>query len=290
LDRTVWQRLAAIDRFGDVDTVLATCGSPLSRAIVAARGWRSRKGWEAALERATAVENMLARLVGRVEAVCGTSADLDCLVRGSLAQGIVTTRSDIDFEISGPSAENGAIGVERMVAQICRLLGWNAEGSEGRPTEIDLDFGTVSRDLHEWMELRRVGMPERDRGWMHHHPSRPSGAVWEIQSTFERAGRPTTAKFAFFEARSAIARLAWRAQCPFIPIPLQLDYLAGIVSASDVANLRAIARDCLDAYESGAAGQCPTLRHVRQALDDLRARHGLPGPAQAAGNSISRSA
>jgi hypothetical protein len=94
--------------------------------------------------------------------------DLQLILRGSLAQGVVSNRSDLDFELSSTAHPHGHRGAERLVVDILGTFGLASEASDGRPAEVDIHDSSsgLGRDLYEWMELRRPGSVVHDPGWL----------------------------------------------------------------------------------------------------------------------------
>lgn len=238
-------------------------------------------GLEAAGRRADIAEAILVRICDLVLPALGLSG-LQLLLRGSLAQGVVTAGSDVDFELSGPTQPHGHRGVESLVVDALAAFGIGAEASEGRPSEVDLgdpDSGPT-RDLHEWMELRGPGSFAHDPGWFAAVVPVDHAHLANRQSRYEQAGREATAKYLWFEARAALARVVLRA-APGVPSVAVLDQfgaLPELLGPGDAQELRDIV---VNALEQRELEHCDPVRcaDLRGRLDRFRERHGLPGPA-----------
>ncbi|GAA4263451.1 hypothetical protein [Dactylosporangium darangshiense] len=238
-------------------------------------------GLEAAERRAGVAEAILVRVCDLVVAALDLDG-LQLLLRGSLAQGVVTGRSDVDFELSGPAHPRGHAGAEALVVGALASFGITAEATVGRPVEADLcDPGAgTTRDLHEWMELRRPGSAAHDPGWLDAVIRADPAGLAIRQSEYERAGREHSAKYLWFEARAALARVVMRAtpSVPPVTVPDQFAALPELLGHDDARELRAVVLGALDQRELDHAdpARCADLRGR---LDTIRERHGLPGPA-----------
>ncbi|WP_213451199.1 hypothetical protein [Rhizomonospora bruguierae] len=258
-----------------------SCADPLSVLAEQVTALAGHTGLEAAERRAGVAEAILVRVCDLVVAALDLGG-LQLLLRGSLAQGVITGRSDIDFELSAPAHPRGHAGAEALVVDVLASFGITAEATAGRPVEADLggpDAGTT-RDLHEWMELRRPGSAAHDPGWLGAVIRADLARLATRQSEYERAGREHSAKYLWFEARAALARVVMRA-APGVPPVTVLDQLAALpelLGHDDAQELRAIVLGALDQRELDHAdpARCADLRGR---LDAIRERHGLPGPA-----------
>ena len=237
------------------------------------------QGWHAACARAALAEALLARIANLV--TCSLGLDLQLILRGSLAQGVLGQRSDIDFELSSPTHPAGHHGAEGLVIDILACFGLAAEGSAARPVEADIKGSNpaVSRDLHEWFELRRPGSHQHDPGWVAQalRPSRDRLVIQ--QSEYEGLGRQHSAKYLWFEARAALARLVFREHpgTPPVTLPEQLDLLPSLIGSALAAEIRQIVLASFDQREQASPDLtvCVALQHR---LDRLRALLSLPGP------------
>jgi len=239
---------------------------------------RASRGWQAATERGLLAERLLLAVHAWALDRTGVSEPLDLLLRGSGAQRVLTVFSDLDYEVSSPARPHGHPDVEVAMAERLAALGVDAEGSAGRPREVDLtDRAGHCRDLHELTELRRAGSPRRDAGWVGEAFAGAPADWWNRTSTYEAHGRHSHAKFAFFEIRALICRLSWRHDVRDGTTAGQLAGLAVILPA-EAATLRALAVEALDNYEAGPRDSTPAVEHLQQRMAELRHRHHLAGP------------
>jgi hypothetical protein len=249
------------------------------------------RGWQAALRRARVAEALLARAADLVSTTLGLP-ELDVLLRGSCAQGVMGARSDIDFELSSTEYPRGHVAAEELIAEILEQFGFASEGSAARPKETDVRSadGSVTRDLHEWMELRRPDGDVHDPGWMAALVATSLSLLTSHTSQYEQSlgssegsvDVDAAAKRIWFEARSAVARLVFRSGRwlhPPVRLDRQLQLLPELVGGTEADEITAL---CLSAFalrESPAATASPTaLRAVSDQLVALRARLALPGP------------
>jgi hypothetical protein len=236
-------------------------------------------GWTAACRRAELAEALLVRICDLVVSALGLT-DIELILRGSLAQGAVTYCSDLDFELSGPRFPSGHRGAERLVLDILAACGLEAEASEGRPTEADLydQRSGLTRDVHEWMELRRPGSDLHDPGWLRHIFAPTMTQLVYTDSEYERAGRRNSAKFAWFEARTLLARLAFRyAQGPPpVIIWRQLNLVDKVIDGVRANELRDIVMIALDLRERNGQ-DLAQISALQRRIDELCRQVSLPG-------------
>ncbi|MFJ8476495.1 hypothetical protein [Kitasatospora sp. NPDC094011] len=261
---------------------------PLRQLARRLTGLASASGWSAACERAEVAEEITSRLARVVLAVLGRE-DLDLLLRGSCAQGVLGLSSDVDFELSSAEFPAGHRPAEDLVIEALGCLGLAAEGSAARPVERDLVSadGRVSRDLHEWFELRRPGYAHHDRGWTATFLSGPSAYALDRPSQYEGQGREHTTKYLWFESRAALARLVF-ATPALSPRPVtleqQLSVLPGLIGDHEAVELRDLIQETFALREAADPSQ-PADGHAEREcsrlagrLDRLRQQLGLPGP------------
>ena len=242
------------------------------------RACRATVGWDAALARAGIAERLLLACYDWALARNQPAGPLDLLMRGSGAQGVLSIYSDLDFEVSSPDFPRGHPAIEAAITQRLAELGVDAEGSTGRPREVDL-IGQAghTRDLHEMSELRRAGSTRRDAGWVGVAFAEAPAEWWNRTSSYEAHGRHRHAKFAFFEIRALICRVSWRHGLPAGTTAGQLAALRRVASATS-AELRDLAIGALAAYEADPRSDSPTVRDLQHRMARLRDRHGLAGP------------
>lgn len=244
-----------------------------------------QRGWDAARRRAALAEGLLVQVSDLVVSALGLTG-LHLILRGSLAQAVVSRGSDLDFELSGSRHPHGHRPVERLVLDILAAFGLQAEASEGRPAEADIRSpgGGLARDLHEWMELRRPGSDLHDPGWLNEHLDPPLSLLLDTQSAYERASRQLSAKYLWFEVRALLARLAFRHATgrPPATAAQQLRLLRDCVGESDAVEIRDLLMAALALREQDdfPLVECIALQ---DRASELRRRAGLPGPSQASG-------
>jgi hypothetical protein len=239
---------------------------------------RTSRGWSAAVERALLAERLLLATYAWAVGRTGAEEPLDLLLRGSGAQRVLSVFSDLDYEVSSPAYPHGHSDVEAVMADRLAALGVEAEGSAGRPREVDLvDRAGRCRDLHELSELRRAGSARRDAGWVGDAFADAPPDWWNRVSSYEAHGRHRHAKFAFFEIRAIICRLSWRHQVPDGTTEGQLTGLAQVLG-DDTATLRAMAVKALAGYEAGPRASTSSVEDLQQRMAELRRRQHLAGP------------
>lgn len=239
---------------------------------------RANRGWQAGIERALLAEQLLLATYSWAIDRSGVDEPLELLLRGSGAQRLLSVFSDLDYEVSSPEHPHGHADVEAWMSDRLAALGVEAEGSDGRPREVDLtDPAGHCRDLHELTELRRAGSPRRDAGWVGEAFAGAPVDWWNRVSTYEAHGRHPHAKFAFFEVRALICRLSWRHGVLEGTTAGQLTGLARALPGEAVT-LRALAVEALDHYEAGPQASTAAVRSLQQRLAELRRRHHLAGP------------
>ncbi|MEU3560462.1 hypothetical protein [Kitasatospora sp. NPDC006786] len=248
---------------------------------------RGVNGWDAARERAEVAEEVTARIARTAQTSLGLEG-LELILRGSCAQGVLGRGSDVDFELSSPDHPNGHRALEDLVIEALACLGLAAEGSAARPTERDVVSadGMLSRDLHEWFELRRPGMDHHSPGWVATAIAAPSTAAISRPSEYEQRGRELTAKYLWFESRAMLARLVFtRAAAAPPPVKLvdQLSLLHELVPGDEAAEVKALVRRTFALREAADPAPLVTdldaeVEQLAGQLDVLRRRLGLPGP------------
>ncbi|MEV7359325.1 hypothetical protein [Kitasatospora sp. NPDC091276] len=273
--------------FSTTERPLAADLQPLEQLAARLKELRGVGGWNAACERADVAEEVTARMARTAQAVLGLEG-LELILRGSCAQGVLGRGSDIDFELSSPDHPNGHRALEDLVIEALTCLGLAAEGSAARPTERDVVSadGMVSRDLHEWFELRRPSMDHHSPGWVSTVITAPSTTVISRPSDYEQRGRELTAKYLWFESRALLARLVFARSAdapPPVRLVPQLSLLHGLVPGDEAAEVEALVRRTFALREAADPAPPTTdldaeVEQLAGRLDVLRRRLGLPGP------------
>lgn len=150
------------------------------------------------------------------------------LLRGSLAQKIMTPKSDVDFEISSSTYVNGIPELESLLICILSQFGIDAEGSNGRPEEVDFIGKTnTTRDLHELLELRQIMCHIRSNHWVVREFDCVLPSDFLKYSTYEKENKEINAKFVLLKIRTLIARLGAQQHLRYI---LPLDILKALAA------------------------------------------------------------
>lgn len=236
-------------------------------------------GWTAAVRRAEIVES----LVGQIAALATTAFgldDLQLLLRGSLAQGVLGLSSDVDFELSSPAHPHGHRAIEGVLVELLSGFEIRAEGSGARPSEVDLRGESgITRDLHEWLELRRPGSAMHDPGWLRDLIAPEDARLARQLSAYELLGREHSAKYLWFETRVLLARLVVRESGQQVPVVLhsQIARLPAVVGPELAAEITEVVTASFDHRELGTPDG-HELTVLRARVDDLRTALALPGP------------
>ncbi len=273
--------------FSTAERPLAAGLQSLKHLVLRLEELRGVDGWDAACERAQVAEEVTARIARTAQAVLGLEG-LELILRGSCAQGVLGRGSDIDFELSSPGHPHGHWALEDLVIEVLACLGLAAEGSAARPTERDVVSadGMLSRDLHEWFELRRPGVDHHSPGWVATAIAAPSTTVISRPSEYERRGRELTAKYLWFESRALLARLVFArsaAAPPPVELVPQLSLLHELVPSDEAATVEALVRRTFALREAAdhappTTGPDTEVEQLADRLDVLRRRLDLPGP------------
>lgn len=265
---------------------------PFYAALTEYARYEDDRGWEPACARSRAMDRLLAAAMSvLIDSRDRPDEEIQLLLRGSQAHGVLSCRSDIDFELSGPKAPNGHVDLEQRLSTLLGAAGVESEGSAGRPDQDDLHgAGGLRRDLHEWCELRRPQSLRRDPGWLAEVFSGLPPDWWARRSQYESIGRQNDGKYCFFEARALCARLALREGIGMGTSPSQLDALRPRIAGPTLSGLEACLRSSLVAYERDLKGA--EVSELQDSLAGWRASVGLPGPdtSRAPGPDIRRSA
>lgn len=205
-------------------------------------------GFDEAVQRANTYESILLLCKNAVEKSLSILPS-KCYVRGSLANGICSIYSDIDFEFSNEHSDLfNAEEVEKMICVLLSVLEIDSEGSTGRPTEADLYSKGLqqSRDLHEFMELRELGTKSIPQDIYNKFDL--TELWWNEKSLYEKDGEKLSGKVAFFQSRSILSRYAFDnkiTQSMYIP-----EILENISNLSDKILFKKNIQKALKSYES----------------------------------------
>jgi hypothetical protein len=172
------------------------------------------------------------------------NADLQFLLRGSIANGMCSVHSDLDFEISSPARPNGFPEAEILLGLLLDSFGIRSENSAGRPTERDIVYSGGTRDVLEWLELRD---PEGRAPWPHacNGRARPETA---LLGSFERDARQMDGKHLWLAVRGTMARASAARGCGEARTMAQIQWLRRATN-TDTVPLRLLLRQALAAYE-----------------------------------------
>ncbi len=222
--RGLMERLKYANTELDVYDAYRKKGGPAARGAVEFLLLSDKTGWDAAVRRSESVDKILSGLFNHVGKAIGNKSELELILRGSVAQGLMTTRSDLDFEVSGPKYPDGNLEWESLIIEAVKLLGLESEGSCSRPLFADLVTirnSKLTRDLHEWMELRKIEGNEHNPGWLRNHFQVSTFQLLQ-ESLYEKEGIPLSPKTLFFRVRTLIARLNFYYGFEFAKTELQL--------------------------------------------------------------------
>lgn len=217
----------------------------LAEASRRLRRLRGRRGLAAALLRARLTEYVIATLWRSTRDLFGWDADLQLLLRGSVANGMCSIKSDVDFEISSPARPDGFAEAEMLLKLLLDGFGIPSEPSAGRPSESDIVYPAGTRDVLEWLELR--DLDGSSAPWPHAHGGRTRSEI-ALLGTYERGVRRMDGKHLWLAVRGAIARASALHGCRTAKTLAQVGWLRRVAGADAVA-LRALLKHALDAYE-----------------------------------------
>lgn len=273
--------LRQLSQAADLELNGRSDGPTVTDAAEGLREIAGTPGWDAALKRADLAEVLLSRLAELTTATFDLD-DLQLILRGSLAQGVLSIDSDLDFELSSPDWPQGHRAVEALLIDLLAAFGLEGEGSAARPTESDLACADprVTRDLHEWMELRRPGSSQHDPGWLRGVLDPDDNHLAEHRSQYELLGRQSSAKYLWFEARAATARLVFRTHParPPVTLPEQLAHVTTAIDSSAGDDLTEVVWASFTQRDQLTPTGSHELHLLRKRLDVIRGRYGLPGP------------
>ena len=269
-----------IEHIDSIDSALMAFGryDDTCEALLSYERSKDESGWTAAITRSVMLERILWSLFSTSLDVFGVSKGPQLIFRGSLGQGIVSNKSDVDFEISSPIHPEGYRRLELFIGAVLEVFDISWEASEGRPIEADLTAACgLTRDLHEWSELRLPNSYRHDPGWIGDHFRDIGRDWWKRKSLYEREGRKRTGKYLFFEARALIARLSNKYHLGLATTDRQLKELEHYLPTMEWERLNAIVKESLEYYEK-QHDYHETYDKIVTELDNVRIRLGIPGP------------
>jgi len=231
-------------------------------------------GLDAALDRSRIAESIINGLALTLCYAFPFLARPQVILRGSVGQGIMTRFSDMDFELSSETHPHGRPPLEALLCDLLACFGLAAEGSDQRPTELDLTgMGGHHRDANEWSQLRhpltrggrpdwlRALFPDADRSW------------WRRLSLYER-DRPVSAKrngaYLFKATRSTVARLAARNGCVSSHILTQLATIDKTTPPNTAAHIRSLLVSSVLAREGAISDPASIDRLCHDVSDSCR--------------------
>lgn len=234
---------------------------------------RSSKGWKAAIERSQCIHEFLNDIYKIITISLQNLSDYDLLLRGSCGQGLMTIKSDVDFEISNNHKPNGFLAAEKLLATILRLFDIDCDCSTDRPTEIDLiSTQGYTRDFHEWSELIIPGSKTINKGWNNNLYNVEN--VWRYYSDYETQKHNLSTKYLFFQIRAIIERYAIKHSILQSQIPEILNALSGHIPNEDVEQLVHIAHQCLNCYESNTVDS-EEIINLKLIIDNMYMKLGI---------------
>lgn len=230
-------------------------------------------GWSAALARSKCIHNFLKNIYLQLTKCFPLLSEYDLLLRGSCAQGLMTMKSDVDFEISSEQKPHGFIAAERLLSSILDIFNIECEGSPERPTEIDMkSMQGFTRDFHEWCELVIPGSKTQDKGW--NNLLYNVDAIWQCYSEYESQKHNLSTKYLFFQIRAIIERYAIKYSITQSLISDILKELYDYLPNGEMIMLNETVQNCLKCYEANSIDidKCISLKHT---IDYLYAILGI---------------
>ncbi len=229
-------------------------------------------GLNAAIQRAALVEQLIYRLSKFLMLLPVEMPQL--LVRGSLAHGILTTKSDVDFEFSSTTFPNGHLDLENILIAFCKIFDIACEGSLDRPKEKDLlshqaAYGT--RDLHEWMEMRVLMEDSKNALWSYPLFDLPKN-FWACKSQYEREYYSLTAKHLFFQVRCLIQRLGYQRDC----FKSNLPHILSSLPKQLADNLLNLLQESIMAYDNSQSYSLTELDDLQTQINYIAQKNNLP--------------
>lgn len=205
-------------------------------------------GWSAAIERSKYIHNFLKNVYYQLTWCFPILEEYDLLLRGSCAQGIMTTKSDVDFEVSSENKPHGFNAVESIISSLLSIFDIDCEGSSERPTEVDMEsIRGFTRDFHEWCELVIPESYCRDKGWNDSLYNEKD--TWQYYSEYESQKHNISTKYLFFQIRAIIERYALKYEINRSFISDILEELHSYLPNKEITLLSMTLQDCMECYE-----------------------------------------
>lgn len=256
----------------DIYTVLVTANIGIA-AVKQYQDLQSTCGWSAAVSRSKSVHIFLNVVYAQLRKSFPSLLKYDLLLRGSCAQGFMTTKSDVDFEISSLEKPNGYIAAEKLLSAILGIFGIECEGSLDRPDEIDMiSSNGLTRDFHEWCELIVPGSKKQNKGW--NNSLYEVSSIWQFYSEYESQKHNISTKYMFFQIRAIIERFAIKYSINQSFVTEILLELQEHVPINKVAIIEDTLKQCLDCYESNEI-DFNTIICVKRNIDYLYRTLGI---------------
>ena len=254
-------------RLEDIYSVLVTANIGVA-AVKQYQGLQFTCGWSAAVSRSESVHIFLNVVFAQLRKSFPSLLKYDLLLRGSCAQGFMTAKSDVDFEISSLEKPNGYIAIEKLLSAILDIFGIECEGSLDRPDEIDMISSSngLTRDFHEWCELVVPGSKQQNKGW--NNSLYEVSSIWQFYSEYESQKHNISTKYFFFQIRAIIERFAIKYSINKSFVTEILLELQEYVPIDKVAIVEDTLKRCLDCYESNDI-DFNTIIHIKHNIDYL---------------------
>ena len=151
-------------------------------------------------------------------------------------------------------------------------MGLHFECSNSRPLEDDMHGKNGTRDLHEWMELRRIHKEKITSVWPAEDVPLPDGAFWWIASQYERSNPALTPKFLFFRIRAFILRIAKDHGIESPIVTVILDKLNEMDKSSIANQVAHLLSEAIDLYEAPKVDPAQVVR-ANNNLENLILRY-----------------
>jgi len=188
------------------------------------------------------------------------------LLRGSCAQGLMTNKSDVDFEVSNKKFPNGHNAIEHLISDVLAIFNIDSEGSWGRPQEADVFINGYSRDYHEWIELTVPNNIKYNKGWLANE--KPQELLEQKWSIYEKKNKFISEKYIFFKIRALILRLVLKYNIPFSFYSDQISELTHYIDSSIVDEIKKVVVESLALYENSKT-DIQKILQLNERIDNL---------------------